>query len=400
MEEQILQLEEQQKNMQQRRDEDPYDPNSPDRFPDGYTPVGEGTDNTGVEQAPSIDVGEVQVSASIDSSNPPLESYGSSGDEISVKITPEEAYNAYGISMTPVNPIDFNNATLDNLFGIDSSFIDNSSDPSGPVREDDEVDPPVDPPVPPVDPPVDPPLPPVDPEDPDPEDPDPEDPDPEDPDPEDPDPEDPDPEDPDPEDPDPEDPDPEDPDPEDPDPEDPDPEDPDPEDPDPEDPGKGNPGNDKEVGNSPWDGETGASNNPGKGNNQDGQDPETNQPPGDAKNDGGQGNNPQNDNDNGGGRGNPTRGENNGFGNGDDDAPGNSLIHNNAENNQTSDSDIGILIDKFVEENPGTEWHDHLNIEHDHYEPEYVTDVNIPDAHEPSIYFDGYDDFTNSDSYE
>jgi hypothetical protein len=44
-----------------------------------------------------------------------------------------------------------------------------------------------------------------------------------------------------------------------------------------------NPGNDKEVGNSPWDGETGASGKPGNGKHQDGIDTDTNQPGGREK---------------------------------------------------------------------------------------------------------------------
>lgn len=44
-----------------------------------------------------------------------------------------------------------------------------------------------------------------------------------------------------------------------------------------------NPGNDKEVGNSPWDGETGASGKPGRGQHQDGVDVDENQPGGKDK---------------------------------------------------------------------------------------------------------------------
>jgi hypothetical protein len=44
-----------------------------------------------------------------------------------------------------------------------------------------------------------------------------------------------------------------------------------------------NPGNDKEVGNSPWDGETGASGKPGQGQTQDGIDVDPNQPGGNEK---------------------------------------------------------------------------------------------------------------------
>lgn len=44
-----------------------------------------------------------------------------------------------------------------------------------------------------------------------------------------------------------------------------------------------NPGNDKAVGNSPWDGETGSSGKPGNGNHQDGLDTDDNQPGGKEK---------------------------------------------------------------------------------------------------------------------
>jgi hypothetical protein len=80
-------------------------------------------------------------------------------------------------------------------------------------------------------------------------------------------------------------------------PEDPPVDDPDPEDPptteeptETEDPGTppqtstgSNPGNDKPVGNSPWDGETGASGKPGNGNHHDGIDTDENQPGGNEK---------------------------------------------------------------------------------------------------------------------
>jgi hypothetical protein len=280
-----FQLEENLKMSQQAQDHSPYDPNAAVLFPDGYTPVGDVSINTPVEDAPSINVGEVEVTASIDFSNSALESYGSSGDNVVLRnITPAEAFKAYGIDITPVkkNDISFN---LDTISFGSGNIVDGS------IVVDDLPEP-----EPPVDPPVDPPA------DPDPEDP-----------------------------------------------EDPDPEDP--EDPDPEDPGKGNPGNDKEVGNSPWDGETGASDNPGKGNHQDGQDPETNQPPGDSKNNGGQNNAPKNDSGDGG------SGGNNGFGNGDQDAPGNSGPNNNAENSETS---IGDYVDRFVSEHPGDHWYEDI----------------------------------------
>ncbi len=79
MEEQLaLQGEETLKTSQQSQDQIPHDPNAATRFPGGYTPVGEGIDNTPIETAPSSNVGEVEVTAGIDFSNPALESYGSS----------------------------------------------------------------------------------------------------------------------------------------------------------------------------------------------------------------------------------------------------------------------------------------------------------------------------------
>jgi len=322
MEEQ-LQLEETQRTNQQVQDSTPHDPNALSDNPDGYTSVPDVVAQTPVEEVDPINVGQVEVSTPQQEGANSNEVFGGSGN-IPVLGDNSNINSLAGVEV----PSGYNNP--ESISDDDNTISNLVSSVVDPGVEDQTVDP--------EEPPVEPPV------DPDPEDPEP--------------PVDPDPEDPDPEDPDPEDPDPEDPDPEDPDPEDPDPEDPDPEDPDPEDPGKGNPGNDKEVGNSPWDGETGASDNPGKGNHQDGLDPETNQPPGDSKNNGGQGNNPENDNGNGGGGGNdPQRGENNGFGNGDQDAPGNSLDNNNAENDQNS---VGNYVDRFVKENPGSHWHEEI----------------------------------------
>jgi hypothetical protein len=364
MEEQ-LQLEETQRTNQQSQDQIPYDPNAALKNPDGYTQVPDVLAQTPVEEVDPINVGQVEVT------NPQLENassnevFGGSGD-IPV-LEGNDVDNVRALKSIPLSQV--NNDLLDTLPDGNTTTNGIVSDDSDTVEE--VLDPPTDPPT----------DPPKDPEDPE--------------EPEDPDPEDPDPEDPDPEDPDPEDPDPEDPDPEDPDPEDPDPEDPDPEDPDPEDPGKGNPGNDKEVGNSPWDGETGASNNPGKGNHQDGQDPETNQPPGDSKNDGGQNNHPKNDNGDGGSGGNDSdKGGNNGFGNGDQDAPGNSGPNNNAENDQTP---IGDYVDRFVSENPGDHWYEDI--------PSFDDNVNFddPQISSPIIDFhssDYLDDFGAVDFFE
>lgn len=348
-----LQLEETQRTNQQSQDIVPHDPNSAAKYPGGYTPVGLGEDNTPVEQVSPGSVPEVEVTSPILNDIIPQDVYGSSGDNISfANRNIPEVENTRIDSITPVRNA---NVTAGNLPGIDSVPNSSSNSDGSPVEETvvdpptppvdppldpeepdpEDPEPPVDPPLPPPEPPVDPPVDPEDPEDPDPEDPE----DPEDPLPP-------------PEDPDPEDPeepeDPEDPDPEDPPPP---PEDPDPEDP--EEPNGGNPGNDKEVGNSPWDGETGASDNPGKGNHQDGQDPEPNQPPGDSKNDGGKNNDSEDPPSSGGNGGKPENQQDNGWGNGDDDSPGNSGPHNNAENDATPSEHYDNLVGRFLEENSG-----------------------------------------------
>jgi hypothetical protein len=300
--EENLQLEETLKTSQQAQDKIPYDPNASARYPDGYTPVGFGEDNTPVENVSPIRVGEIEVSTSRLEDIIPQDLYGYSGDNVSFA-----SKEISTLQDNSIIPIVNKSAVFNTLSSIDISFGDNSIDPESPVKEV-VVDPPVDPPEDPEDPPVEPPLPPVDPPE-DPEDPPVEPPLP--------------------------------------------PVDP-PEDPpeDPEDPGKGNPGNDKEVGNSPWDGETGASDNPGKGNHQDGQDPEPNQPPGDSKNDGGQNNDEKDPPGNGGDGGKPENHQDNGWGNGDDDAPGNSLPHNNAENDQSPSGHYDDFVSRFIEENP------------------------------------------------
>jgi hypothetical protein len=336
-----FQLEELQKSNQQVQDRSPYDPNATSRFPDGYTPVGSGEDHTPVEQVNVPELDWLEVTAPILDDIIPQDVYGSSGDNISFgrRDTPE-VENTRVDSTTPArnanvlpSSISGNNVIPDNSGPGDGS-PDKVVDPPVPP-----VDPPVDPPVPPVEPPINPPVPPVDlPVDPvDPEDPPP--PPPEDPvDPEDPPP--PPPEDPeDPEEPeDPEDPeDPEEP--EDPPPPPPeDPEDPEePEDPeDPEEPDNEHPNNGFGNGDQDAPGGSGPNNNA-----------ENDQTPGE------QGNSHQNNNGNGGNGGKPDNHQDNGWGNGDDDAPGGSQPHNNAENDQTPSGNYDDLVGRFLEENSG-----------------------------------------------
>ena len=374
--EENLQLEEIQRTNQQTGDEIPHDPNASVTNPEGYTPVSDVIQETPVEEVDPNSVGEVEVT------NPQQEGItndgllGSSSDIITgIDSGDGEPEVLNTIPLSPINDVSLdslptNNNPIDsNGNNPDSSSVEEETVDSTPEDLQDPVSPqdPQDPQEPPAEPPVNPEEPPVNPEEP--EEPPAEPPvDPEEP-------------------------------------EEPpvDPEEPreppvDPEEPkeppvDPENPTGSNPGNDKEVGNSPWDGETGASDQPGRGNHQDGEDPETNQPPGDSKNDGGQGNNSENDNSNGGGgRDVPERGQNNGWGNGDDDAPGNSGPHNNAENDETPNSNYGDLVDRFLENHSFNDEYDNRGgrpeFEYDTYEPEDIGDVTILDIPEPIIDFD------------
>ena len=155
-----------------------------------------------------------------------------------------------------------------------------------------------------------------------------------------------------------------------------DPEDPEePEDPeDPEDPDSEHPNNG--FGNGDQD---------APGNSLDNNNAENDQTPGE------QGNSHQNNNGNGGGGGN------NGFGNGDQDAPGNSGPNNNAENAESPNPNIGDLIDRFVEENPGTEWREdsynqyddnnsHLDSNHSEIESfDFQDYYHIPEFHDINL---------------
>ena len=367
--EENLQLEEIQRSNQQTGDEIPHDPSASATNPEGYTLVPDVIQETPVEEVDPNSVGEVEVT------NPQQEGttnggiLGSSGDIIVGDDSGDDEPEV--LNTIPLSPI--NDVSLDSLSNEETinPVLEDPQDPEDP--EEPPAEPPVDPEEPPAEPPVDPEdpeeppaEPPVDPEEPEEPPVDPEE-----------------------------------------------PEEPpvDPEEPpvDPENPTGSNPGNDKEVGNSPWDGETGASDQPGRGNHQDGEDPEINQPPGDSKNDGGQNSNPENDNGNGRGGGNDfERGQNNGWGNGDDDAPGNSGPHNNAENDETPNANAGELVDRFLENHSFNDEYDNRGgrpeFEYDTYEPEDIGDINVPDVPEPLIDFeipdysvDSFDSFDFTD---
>lgn len=82
MEELQLQLEEAERSNQQTSDRIPYDPNASSRNPGGYTPVGEGEDNTQIETVDSglVNVVEVTILQGEDIRNGDV--FGSSGDFI------------------------------------------------------------------------------------------------------------------------------------------------------------------------------------------------------------------------------------------------------------------------------------------------------------------------------
>jgi hypothetical protein len=128
------------------------------------------------------------------------------------------------------------------------------------------------------------------------------------------------------------------------------------------------------------------------GNSLDNNNAENDQTPGE------QGNSHQNNGNNGGGGGN------NGFGNGDQDAPGNSGPNNNAENAETPGPNTGELVDKFIKNHSFNDEYDNRggkpDFEYDNYEPEDTGDVNIPDVPEPVIDFEVPDYAADTDSFD
>ena len=442
MEENLF-LEETQKNVLQSQDAVEHDPNAALRNLEGYTPVGGAEDNTPTLEVNPNNIGEVSATSPVPTrqvSDLPLETYGGTGDFL---IAPEEEGvedNSQELELIPLAETpNVRVQTLSNVGSIPDNTNDNSVDSETPNEEVvNEVPeepaptppaPPVEPPAPedPEEPPVEPPAPPEpeDPEEPEepepPTPPEPEDPeepeepeppappepeDPEEPDPEDPDPEDPeDPEEPDPEDPeDPEEPEPPNP----PEPEDPEePEEPEPpEPPEPEDPSGQNPGNNKDVGNSPFDGITGNSGNngdrtPNAGPMEGGENDEGEQPGfkgnGPSNANGNQNSDDENDSGNGRGQGQNSQ-RDNGWGNGDDDAPGGSGPNNNAENDETPSGNYDELVSRFLEENPVTPTLDIYNFDDDVTFDEIPQELmmDFPEIPEYGIGYD--DDFSYDDA--
>jgi hypothetical protein len=420
-----LQFEELQKSNQQVQDRSPYDPNAADHFPDGYTPVGSGEDHTPVEQVSPGRVPELEVPTPQLDDIIPQDLYGSSGDNV--------VFGNMEIPETNIPSVDSNipsrnaNYVPNDLPGT-NIFPDNSnSDPVLPDSKEQNVDPsvpsvepplsPVDPPVelpvPPVDPPhppepptppeppVEPPVPPVDPPHP-PEPPTPPDP----------------------------------------------PVDPPVDPPTPPEDHKDHPNNGFGNGDQDAPGGSGPHNNaendqtPGEqgnshqndnpnppsdhGNDNPGpQDPPVDPPtnnqdhpnngfgngdqdaPGDsgphnnAENDqtpGEQGNSHENDSGNGGNGGPPDNHQDNGWGNGDDAAPGGSGPHNNAENDQTPSGHYDDFVSRFIEENPvdHTQIVDHSHIsynwEQDNHDFLDYTDQHIPPESIPELpHIDNFD---------
>jgi hypothetical protein len=341
--------------------------------------VGEGEDNTPTLEVNPNNIGEVSATSPVPTrqvSDLPLETYGGTGDFL---IAPEEEGvedNPQGLELIPLAETpNVSIQTLSNVGAVPNNTNDNSVDsetPNGEVVDEVPEEPALNPPAPPVEPPLDPPVPPVEPPAPpepeDPEEPPVEPPTPEEPEPEVPeDPEEPPVEPPTPEDPEepepPAPPEPEDPEePEEPEPPNPpEPEEPEPPNPpEPEDPTGQNPGNNKDVGNSPFDGITGNSGNngdrtPNAGPMEGGEDDEGEQPGfkgnGPSNANGNQNSDDENDSGNGRGQGQNSRG-NNGWGNGDDDAPGGSGPNNNGENDETPSGNYDELVSRFLEENP------------------------------------------------
>ena len=403
MEENLF-LEETQKTVLQSQDLVEHDPTAALRNPDGYTPVGEGEDNTPVIEVDPNNIGEVSATTPVSTrqvSDLPSEIYGGTGDFL---ISPEEEVaedTSEDLELIPL--AETPNVRIQTLSNLDSGSdiaddnpVDNEQ--QGEVVEPPEASEPEDEPVTPVVPEEPTPEPPApeEPEDPEePEEPEPPAP-PEPEDPEEPEP----PAPPEPEEPeDPEEPEP----PAPPEPEEPeDPEEPEePEPPAPEEPSGQNPGNNKDVGNSPFDGITGNSGNNGDrtppGGPMEGGEDDIGEQPGWKGNgpsnaNGNQNSSDEDDGGNGGGSGRNPQG-NNGWGNGDDNAPGRSGPNNNAENDESPSGNYDELVSRFIEQNPQEEI---LNLEIYNFDDDVMFDeipqdlmTEFPEIPEYGI---GYDD--------
>ena len=327
MEENLF-LEETQKTVLQSQDLPEHDPNAALRNPDGYTPVGDAVDNTPVIEVDPNNIGEVAATTPVSTrqvSDLPPETYGGTGDFL---ISPEEEVAEDASEDLELIPLaETSNVRIQTLSNLDSGSDSGDDNPVDSETPNEVVEPPK------SSEPEDEPVTPVVPEEPTTEPPAPEEPEPPAP----PEPEEPEePEDPEePEEPEP----PAPPEPEDPEepeePEDPEePEEPEPPaPPEPEEPSGQNPGNNKDVGNSPFDGITGNSGNNGDrtppGGPMEGGEDDIGEQPGWKGNgpsnaNGNQNSSDENDGGNGRGSGRNPQG-NNGWGNGDDDAPGRSV---------------------------------------------------------------------------
>jgi hypothetical protein len=377
MEENLF-LEEVQKLVLQAQDSAEYDPNATLKNPTGYTPVGQGEDNTLVETTGPNDIGNVSATTPIPTKQVedfPLKTYGNNNDDVSISSNDKNLENITQ-SNVRTNTLSNNDITLNNVIG---DFVDDQTEdgeiiePEVPVEPEPEPEVPVEPePEPEV--PVEPePEVPVEPE-PEPEvpvEPEPEPEVPVEPEPEPEVPVEPEPEPEVPVEPEPEPEVPVEPEPEPEVPVEPEPEPEVPVEPEPEAPSGTNPGNKFDVGNSPFDGITGNSGNngdrtPNAGPMEGGEDDIGEQPgfkgDGPSNANGNQTNDNETDSGNGRGSGQNSQG-NNGWGNGDDDAPGRSGPNNNAENDETPSGNYDVLVGRFLDENSTDNTFDTLDLD-------------------------------------
>jgi hypothetical protein len=140
MEENLF-LEETQKSVLQTKDVDEYDPNASLQNPEGYTPVGEGEDNTPVESVEPNNIGEVSATTPVLTSQ--------------VSDLPSETYGGFGDDLVIDNNTEI---TLENANSVELTLLSQEQDVSFSAEPEElpvEIESPVEP-EPPVEPPVEP----------------------------------------------------------------------------------------------------------------------------------------------------------------------------------------------------------------------------------------------------
>ena len=152
-----LQLEETQRTNQQAQDLIPYDPNAADRFSEGYTPVGEGRDDTPVEQVDPVRVGEVEATAEINSdlgiNNPQDLASGGSDFTLNERVPDQKNINSQVPFNDPSRPQNLNVNNLPDTANIPVSVGNNPQVPDRQVPQEPVIPTPEPPVVPPVNPP-------------------------------------------------------------------------------------------------------------------------------------------------------------------------------------------------------------------------------------------------------